>query len=343
MWEGLSSPTNSKNTPGDSKRACVELARLLESEAEHDAAAAMHAACLARFGADVRLAREASDFHLRAGKLDRSIEILRVAADANPTDLGLSQQLAAVLRSDGRVVEAAAQLETAAKLVDNVDAWRQLGDFHRSVGANGAALEAWLQALGREPFERDALLFALADLYVEENQLERANALRDELKDASLRRIVSGAIALRRGHPRHALGELEAGLADWPNNAGARDLAGQAALALDDTDRAVSHFREAVRAAPGDTNAARRLARIHSSRGEEQLALEFASRHVIMRVYDGDPSAFQIGIRSAIALRRWEEARTLIDMLDRVEPGSEWTKAAKVEIDRLRANRTNEH
>ncbi len=194
---------------------------------------------------------------------------------------------------------------------DASGAWRFTGDFLRQLGDLAGARMAWQRALAMAPDSGDALRFALGDLAVEEDEIARARRWQAELTDPRLRALLAGSIAWREGEARRALDAFEVGLRGWPGNAGARALAGQAALALGEEDRALSHLREAVRAAPASTDAARTLARIHADRGEAAAALRFAHLHLVSRPWDGDPASYAIAIASATELGRREEAAQL--------------------------------
>ena len=86
-----------------------------------------------------------------------------------------------------------------------------------------------------------------------------------------------GRIQLVRGNAKEALAAFDEGIANWPNNAGARYLAGAAALQLGDFERAIVEFRESVRVDVTATDAARSLARLYFERGDYEQAINFAS------------------------------------------------------------------
>ena len=59
--------------------------------------------------------------------------------------------------------------------------------------------------------------------------------------------------AVLSGDPKTALSLFEKGIQAWPNNAGARYLAGLAARDLGDEERAIAELRESVRASGEET------------------------------------------------------------------------------------------
>ena len=68
------------------------------------------------------------------------------------------------------------------------------------------------------------------------------------IEDPVYRQLIEGRVSLMRGDAAGALALLDAAVQQWPDNPGARYLAGLAALQTGEIDRAISHLREAVRA-----------------------------------------------------------------------------------------------
>ena len=92
------------------------------------------------------------------------------------------------------------------------------------------ALEAIERALELAPGNPEELRFVLADLLAEVGKLEEAERVAEELTEPAYRDIARGRILLERGEPAEALAALGSGIQAWPNNAGARLLAAEAAL-----------------------------------------------------------------------------------------------------------------
>jgi len=101
----------------------------------------------------------------------------------------------------------------------------------------------------------------------------------------------------------------------WPNNAGARYIAGQAALQMGDLQRALAEYREATRISDEATDAALAMARIYYSLNKFPAAGQFAERHIAKRPFvNGD--AHIIAIRAAAEQGQWEKTTGLLANLN---------------------------
>jgi tetratricopeptide (TPR) repeat protein len=115
--------------------------------------------------------------------------------------------------------------------------------------------------------------------------------------------LIIGRILLAQGDPAGALVSFEKGILLWPNNAAARFLAGNAAERIGDFDRAISEYRESIRASSVRTKAALELAQLYSLRGRHSDAFESIKRH--MQVNPGDLEGTIVGVRIAHKARRF--------------------------------------
>jgi tetratricopeptide (TPR) repeat protein len=204
------------------------------------------------------------------------------------------------LRRDARCDEAEAVLAELVELFDSDSAWRAMATFRRNAGDIPAAREALERAIERTPGDPAALRFELADLLIEEGDLEGARTIADELDEPAYSHLLRGAIALKENDPKAALTAFESGLRRWPNNANARYLAGIAAEELGDTSRAMAEYREAVRNDPARTDAALRLAQLHFERAEYPAAIDFINTQIKKRPFAGS-TAHVLAARAATA------------------------------------------
>ena len=111
--------------------------------------------------------------------------------------------------------------------------------------------------------------FAYVDTLIQAERFEDARRELDTIELENMRELLEGRLLLATGDAEGALRAFESGIRLWPNNAGARFLAGQAAEQLGDFDRAIEEYREALRrrGEQGATDAAFYLARILAARG----------------------------------------------------------------------------
>ena len=117
-------------------------------------------------------------------------------------------------------------------------------------------------------------------MLVDLEQFDRAEEVVKSLDEPIYATLIRGRIQLANGEPAAALESFENGIRHWPNNPGARYLAGVAAYELGDWERAVSELREAMRADSKQTQAAQLLARIYYDRGDYQQAVDFSAAAV---------------------------------------------------------------
>jgi tetratricopeptide (TPR) repeat protein len=181
--------------------------------------------------------------------------------------------LAKHLKQQGSIDDGEAILLEATELQNSPAAWLALAEFRREVGRHEAALEALEKALELVPGVTDYLRFKHAGMLADAGQLDRAAEAANEISDPLYRDLVAGRVAYEQNDPKRALELLDSGLRQWPNNGGARYLAGKAAIALGDVGRGTSEFREALRVDPAGTDAGLELARMQLAQHRHRAAL----------------------------------------------------------------------
>jgi tetratricopeptide (TPR) repeat protein len=297
-------------------RACSILAQFYRSQEDLEKAVATMLDCFKRFPTNSVVQQSASDFFVQIQQRDQAIEIWRGAVEHTPEDMGLRSKLAYLLYESGRTEEAEAAYKETVDLFDSRAAWQMLSVFYRSIDRIQEAREALEKALERAKREPPDLLFALADILIAEGNYERAEEIAASLREPSYRTLLRGSIALAQGDPAKALKLIEPGLRLWPNNPGARYIAGQAALQLGDLTRALAEYREATRVGEEATDAALAMAQIYYSLHKYPTAMQFAERHIKTRPFEnGD--AHVIAVRSAAEQGLWGKAASLLELLDK--------------------------
>jgi tetratricopeptide (TPR) repeat protein len=141
--------------------------------------------------------------------------------------------------------------------------------------------------------------------------------------------MLRGRIHLVRGNAKEALSAFDEGIANWPNNAGARYLAGAAALQLGDFERAIVEFRESVRVDAAATDAARTLARLYFERGDYEQAINFASLSMKNKFHKRRDKDLMLAARAFAAIGDFEKARTATQTLSKL-PGHAADGAAEL-------------
>lgn len=319
-FQELAQQADLSGNANDAARKCAALATFYRSQKQNDRARETFEKCIEKYPTHALLQQWVADFYVEIGEPDEAIGVWRSAVKATPEDLGLRAKLADLLYGQGSVEEAQATLTESVELFDTPEAWRMLASFHRKTGDPKSAREALEQAMDRTRNVSGPMRFALADMLIEEGDYARAESIAESLEEPAYKQLLKGAILLKQGDAKAALDNFDAGLRLWPNNAGARYLAGRAAQELGDRERALAEYREAVRVGETETDAALRLAQLHFAEGEFVLAGQFAQRHINKRPYV-DSTAHVIAARSATAVGALDKAEIILNDL-RVKDGS---------------------
>jgi tetratricopeptide (TPR) repeat protein len=211
------------------------------------------------------------------GKSQRASELIERAVSEAPEDLALRFALATRLARLGRAKEAESVLKETVDRFGVEAAGNQLVRHYRRQRDPQRALAVIEEILDEAGGAGDSLGFIRADLLVDVGELDRAEELANNLEEPSYTNLILGRILLARGDAEAALAAFDEGIASWPSNAGARYLAGIAALQLGNFERAIVELRESVRVDDSATEAARILARLYFDRREYAQAIAFSA------------------------------------------------------------------
>jgi tetratricopeptide (TPR) repeat protein len=278
-------------------------------------ARALYAECEAQKPTDPVVLNHMVGFFDSIDEPDRATALIRTAVETAPENLALRHALAMRLRVTGDPEDAERVLLDAVQSFGSAGAWSLLANFYRLQEQPEKALEAIERVVELSGGGGDRIRFTQADILIDLGQLDRAEAVAESLEQPTYAQLIRGRILLMRGDAASALASFEKGIRAWPNNAGARFLAGTAARDLGDIDRALSEFREAVRANNTETDASLELARIYYYRGEYPQALTFANMALRgPRGFD-QADAYVIAARAATAQGNTDQARGSIEKL----------------------------
>jgi tetratricopeptide (TPR) repeat protein len=297
-------------------RSCLAPAVFAKDILEDDEAAlALYEECASLNPTDPMVLNHMMAFYDGIGDRERATAIIRNASLAAPENLALRQSLASRLQSTGETEAAERVLVDAVESFGSVAAWNALASFYRASGRPQKALGAIEKVGELAGGENDAIRFTHADILIDLGELERAEALAGELEQSTYAQLIRGRIQLARGNPQAALESFERGIRAWPNNAGARFLAGIAARDLGDYDRATSELREAVRAANTETDAALELARILYEQGQYQQSISFANMALRGPKGINQSEAYVVAARALTAAGQPDRARRAVAVL----------------------------
>lgn len=301
--------------PNAQGRACALLASHLASQHKLEEAETQYLKCIEDHPGQPLVMQYATNFYSDFDRPDDAVALWRTAVEQSPEDFTTRASLAELLLREDRPEEAEAVLLEAVDLFDTAVAWQSLSTFYKKRGDVTSARQALENALDRTPGQPETLQFALADLLVSEGKIDRALQLSEQIREPAYRNLIQGAVRLQQDDAEEALKIFEAGLRLWPNNAGARFMAGSAAEQMGDIDRAAAEYREAFRIDAAATDSALQLAAIHLELGEYKSSKEFAMRHIEERPLSGS-DAHIVAVRAATAMGKYEDANQLLDDLD---------------------------
>ncbi len=313
--EDLETLASKSSDVGLASRGCLARATFFKDSLKDEARAEAHfRQCIEKAPTEPVALRLVTQYFDERKRGDEAMKIWEKALKEAPENLEIRSAVAGRHEAQGKADQARATLKEGVELLGTAQAWYSLSEFERRTNHSDKAFEAIEQAIAVAPAGNDNLGFFKADLLIDLNRLDEAEALVNTLSEASFRDLLRGRILLARGDAKGALATFDTGLKRWPNNAGGRYLAGLAAYQIGDFTRAESEFREALRVDPTATDAAFALANIYFAQGRYKEATERARSFVTNR--GGSRSdGYVLYIRAATQLKNFESARRTADAL----------------------------
>jgi len=291
---------------------CVARGLFAHEKGDTELAEAQYAECLEKFPVHPFVVQEAANFYGMTGQGERAIEVLEKALEESGNSI-FRMALAERMMRRGDTEEQERLLRAEAEERPSINSWFRLANFHVGRDEFDEALEAFDHALALSPDPPESLLFAYADTLVQDEQFDKARSIVEGFEETAMRDLIIGRILLGQGDYAGALVAFEAGIRLWPNNPAGRFLAGQAAERIGDFDRAISEYKESMRANPARSTAALDLAELFAVRGKFADALEAVKRH--MQAKPNDIDGMIVAVRVAHRARRYGVTR---DGLERI-------------------------
>jgi len=307
---------------------CAAKATFAAERGEMDVARQTFDACLEAHPVDPLMLESALEFFDTTRDFDRSLEILERALEVEPRAVQVRKQLASRLRKMDRM-EAAEQLMLEGTTLEPPGvaaySWGTLAGHYFELEDFEAAVSAWSHYLELVPESGDDALFAYAEALALAGEHERALAVAEELPDVR-RHLVRGRVLLEQRRAHEALEALSAGVRLWPDNPVARYYAARAAEHTGDFDRAISEYRDAIRADPEATDAGYRLGRLHFAEGQYEQS-RFALHHHL-RTHTADVEGWVLYHRVNLKLGQQSLARQALLRVARI-PGQRGRSVAE--------------
>ena len=203
--------------PSTAPRAClVPAAFAKEIRKDLKKAETLFEECLEKYPGNAFVTNEAMGFYDAIEKPERATELIREAAKQAPENLSLQASLASRLENTGDKAGAEQVLLAAVESFKSAGAWDLLANYYRRMGESQKALDALEKVIELSGEPTDSLRFVHADVLIDLDQLDRAEAVAKDTRGADLRHLdprpdpararrrQGRARILRAGHPQLA-------------------------------------------------------------------------------------------------------------------------------------------
>jgi tetratricopeptide (TPR) repeat protein len=306
-------------------RLCVANGMFAFENKEPERAETLYNGCLETYPTNPLVVLETVSFYDRLRRDEEATKILRDAFEET-RNRAFGSALAQRMGELGFADEQERLMREEAEEQNTTASWFALADFYNVRDNFDAAVGAFEQALKAESNPAPMIRFAYADTLIQAGRYEDAKRATKDVDQESLRNLLDGRILLEQGDAAGALSLFESGIRLWPNNPGARFLAGQAAAALGDFDRTIAEYRESVRAGAGRTEAGLELARVLEAMGNPEGAMIALRRYVMS--HPGDPVGLTYLVRLSFLTGLHEAATNALRQLSAL-PGRRATALAE--------------
>lgn len=299
-------------------RLCVVSGLFTFERGDPEGADEQYAKCLEAHPLNPLVVQEAVTYYDQTRRKERATEILESALAQEPNSQ-FRILLAQRMRRFGDVEAAERLLREEAEASPSPNAWFVLGDHYVRRDMLDEAVDAFQEAASVTPDPPPMIVFAYADTLIQAGRLDEARRVGAKLEGTPLGDLIEGRVLTAEGKWSEALATFEKGIQLWPNNPGARFLAGETAEKLGRFSEAVSHYREAIRADKTQTESALALALLQEAQGLDIQALDRIGHYV--RANSKDPQGYAISIRLANRVGQLEIVRLGLSRLAQL-PGS---------------------
>ncbi len=313
--------------PGDQAgqaELCAVQAVLRQERGELDEAEKRFEECLERFPSDSVVVDSAITFFDTKGERERSDALLAKALELAPQSLSYRRTLALRVEAAGDPARALSLLKQGLESEDRelrIAVWTDITNYHLKRDELPEAIEAFEQALSMVDDPPQLAILTHADLLARAERNADALRVAKGLENDAYLGLIEARIALNEGDPKRALARLDQVFPLWPNNAGARYYAARAAEQTGDFARAIEEYRQSIRSAPDETEAALRLAKLYLAAGSYEEAWSNAGQYI--SVHRDDPE----GARVMVAAAAKDEKATLHALFAQLRGTTLWPAA----------------
>ncbi len=253
------------------------------------------------------------------GKRDDAEKLLKRAFENNPKNYSFLTSLAMHYSLENRRPEMLAvlqQIKSHAK--EFPTAYQVVGDFFLRLGDADSAIREYNEGMAKDSahkitYQKDVISVLVAQHKRDEAAEINKQILKDNPKDGDARSLEAGFL-LDKGDVARALSELQAVVAQSPDNPVAHFQLGRAYLAAGESEQARQALQKAIELQPRYTLARLTLAQLLVTRGDFDAALKAAAE--VLRIDHANQQAELIQSAALLGQRKYVESRALLaDML----------------------------
>jgi tetratricopeptide (TPR) repeat protein len=259
---------------------------------------------------------------VKLGKYEDAVGRYREALAAEPGLVGVRLNLGLAFYKAGRIDEAATQFEVVVKDAPRHPAATLLLADCRLRTGEPAKVVALLSPLEAELANDRLFSYLLGTAFIQENQLERGQAVIDRLfreGDSAEAHLLLGAQYMRRGDRLKALPELQKAVELNPRLPTVHSVYGRALMDNRDSEGAIRAFRKELEQNPNDFDANLFLGLLLRAEDRLDEAMAYLKRAGRLRPRDANV-AYGLG-RVHLAAGRLPEARASLELLTETAPG----------------------
>lgn len=285
-------------------KLCVVTAMFTFERGQGEEADQLFEQCVKDYPTDTLVIEESTKYYDRRGRPEQAQEILNSAFEAAPSSQ-FRTMLAARMQRTGDHQQTERLLKEEAEETKTSQAWFVLADHYVRNDRLEEAAEAFREGVATAPSAENSPMihFAYADTLVQIGEFTKAREVAKAFEGSAMENLIEARLLAAEGKLEESLAAYESGIQLWPNNAGARLLAGQVAEKLGRFDAAESHYREAIRA-DKSSEASLYLSRLHEAQGEPTKALDRIGLY--LRGNPTEPESYVTSIRLAQRLGQHE-------------------------------------
>ena len=302
----------------------MQLARSYAAKGDHAGAQRLYLQVLDKDKSYAPAYMELYRIYLSDKKADEGEQLMKLAIQNNPKEVGYLTTLAMQYSFQKRRTDMVGALEQLKGHVkDYPDAYIMAGDFYYRMGDADAAIQEYNQGIAKDPQRKLVYQKHIIEVMLEQgrrNEAAELNAkiLKEFPKDADARGLLA-SFALDRGEVAKAVTDLQSVIMAAPDNPVARFNLGRAYAAKGDWEQARQSFNKAVEIKPDYMLPRLALAKLQLSRGEFDASLK--SAQTILAKYDNTNGTAQLVLSaSLVGQKKFAEARMLLDAMTKTNP-----------------------